>query len=270
MASTHDSDGPDERHGRGQYVTRKDVRVALIAVGLILLALYPVWLSMRREAQKTICKGNLSAMYKAIQSYAQFNDSLTPPLYVEAEPGVPYVDPKGRVITWATLLQDHMSARHSFKCPSASPEEITRCQHSSDGSKTIELTYGMVAGMGARSLENMNNDIGTVLFAESSNFGASETYDPNPFRGSDGKPIPNDGFLIGYDNSNSEPDDSSRVMTRLAFPKSSIGPFGEDSEGRHDVGIYAISAAGGLTKLRPSSAMIERDKKKIIGLWSNR
>ena len=61
---------------------------------------------------------------------------------------------------------------------------------------------GMYVALDAKYYPQLENPTGTVLFAETSNMGAGGTYDPSPFKLSDGSVVPFDGFLIGYDDGN--------------------------------------------------------------------
>lgn len=270
MADAYDPDTPEGAPSRTQYVTIKDIRVVLIGVPLLLAVLYPVWAKMRAEAEKTTCKANLSAISKAMQSYSQMNDSLMPPICVESPTGGPMIDSRGRSINWATLLHSHMSARHSFRCPSAQPNEVTPTQHSSDPKATIELSYGMVISMSTRSYDRIADPDDTILIAETINGGASGSYNPQPIVDQQGQKSPVDGFWIGYDDSNLEPSLKTRAMTRLAFRNNPQGRYGADLPGRHDIGIFYLTVSGRLGSLAPQGALVDRVRNELSGRWSTK
>jgi hypothetical protein len=171
----------------------------------------------------------------------------------------------GRPYTWASDVSEMMSPRASFKCPTATDAEVTWIE---GRERSIPLTYGMYAPYGGYLRNIVPNPDQTVLIAETTNFGALQTYDPVPFKTLEGDVVPFDGFVIGWDHSNREPSEHSKMVTRLAFPNTKDGAFTKDGPARHDGGIHALSASGAmLPLLKPSSARIAIRKGLPGGLW---
>src|SRR5690606_31001379 len=114
-------------------------------------------------------------------------------------------------------------------------------------------------------IENPNR---AMIVAETSNMGALGTADPQPYKLPDGTVIKEDGFVIGWNNSNTAPDDSSSFVTRLAFYNSADGQLAE-SKPRHPGGIYGLSASGGYVPgLQPPAITLTRIGNRIAGAWA--
>ena len=135
----------------------------------------------------------------------------------------------------------------------------------------IPLTYGMYAPYGGFLRNSIENPDQTVILAETSNFGATGVFNPQPFPNLEGAKIPHDGFVIAWDDSNLEPSDKSSYVTRLAFPNTSGGVFAKDGAARHDAGLHAITASGAASPLlKPQDAKVERRFKGDLpsGMWA--
>lgn len=287
-----DPQAPEGDESRGnQYLSRKDLRNVLIVIAVLGVVLFPVYQQLRRQGERTFCSQNMRSISQAILLYLEQNDDRFPPAYRPDVNGAP-VAFDGHPITWATLVEDAMSRRQNFRCPSAAPDEVTRVASQSQG-KVIELTYGLYAGVATRTVRDFDRPDMAVMLSETSNFGAQDTYNPLPWSSPSGEPIRNDGFLIGWNETNltgmelrqwinelrldeeREAGDPNKLglkppvaVTRLAFPGSSGAKFRDEGRSRHDTGIHAITVAGQLVFLRPPAARIQFDGVRVTGRWA--
>jgi hypothetical protein len=258
LNSTDTAEEDSPSGGSSQYVTRRDLRVALIGLAGLIFVMTPVYLYYREETRASNCRANLSAIYKAISLYAAENNDALPPAYMRKPDGTPVLE-NGRQFTWAALVQPYMTPRRSFRCETASPTEVSTVAHAGGLTQSIQLTYGLYAGLELVPLDYIDAQNTSVLIAETSEDG----FNPKPLEGG------NDTFLIGYDNGNLldrvSLKQSARV-TRLAF---SGDLESGKAEGRHHKGTQAISASGRLMILQPTATRIDRDSEgKIIGRWA--
>ncbi len=283
------ADEPEGSTQKGsQYISRKDLRwlgIFLLAFALILI---PVWLHLKRQGEKAACSNNMRAVSAAVLLYSEQNDERLPIAFYPDAEGSPVLD-NGFPITWATMVQEGMSARASFRCPSAKPEELTLVVPR-QGTKPIELTYGMFAGASGRTARNYESPGSSVLLSETSNFGANETHNPTPFLDENGEPMKNDGFVIGLEGTNAQGPllkerldeilaDENRNdgdplkkglkapswTTRLAFPTTAGAKFREDGPSRHGPGIHVIFIDGRLGIIRPNAARVDLDGSTASG-----
>ncbi len=273
MMLTANAYDPDEPEGAGRgssYLSPKDLKWILLTLAVLSVIFWPVFQHMRKQSEKARCLQNVKAVFDAALLYMQYNDEHLPPVYAVGQDGTPLLT-NGLPNTWATLLQPNMTARASFRCPSAKDDEVVRVEHPDSSKKVIELTYGMYVAMDTMYYPQLENPNGTVLFAETSNMGAGGTYDPSPFKLRDGTVVPFDGFLIGYDDGNREHSENSKTVTRLAFGNTANGEFnGDRALPRHDTYIHVLFASGRAGRLEPSAARLQHLTPELTGYWSTR
>ncbi len=248
-------DTSDAPRASNAYVSWKDFRV----IGLVLLGLgailYPVYQGMVRKSLEYRSKNNLNAIYKAMQQYMGENDDHYPPAYATSEGSTaPYLQ-NGKPFVWANLptIDGGLNPRVSFRCPAADASEVTHTQ----GGKSAELTYGMYAplsGLGAGDVESPQN---TILIGETSANGALNSFDPTPFLDSAGKPVANDGFLIGFEDSNDAFTGKASAVTRLAYRDTKDGKFDKTNPSRHDGGINFVFADGHMDKFSSEISLLK-------------
>lgn len=254
--------------GSSQYVSRRDLRVILIGVVVLALFLLPFYRILERNSQKSRCVQNMKSIASALNQYAEVHDNRFPPLMRTALDGTPDLGDTGLPYTWASDIQEGMSARASFRCPSAQVGEEVYIE--GRGRTRIPLTYGMYAPYGAFLTSIIANPDQTIIVAETSNFGTWETYNPTPFKTDEGKLVPYDAFVIGWSDSNTIPSPTSQYVTRLAFYGTANGDFREETEGRHDVGIHALNAQGAAAgPLKAKSAILDLRDGLPIGFWES-
>ena len=261
--TAYDVDAPEGAKSPGaQYMTRKDVKWILGATALILVGLIPVYISMRDKAYATTCKKNLSEIGKALQLYADQHDDRFPPIYEVGQNGEPGVGAAGFPYTWISDIQPLMNPRASFVCPSADTSEYAYSA-SPSGGEAIPSTYGMYTAYSSSPAKDVEGADNIVLVAETANAGALGSLDPLPF-----KSTKQDGFLIGWDNSNQAPDEATIAMTRLAFQNTGKGNYTQ-ANARHGFVSHAISLNRGLIYLRSEDIQTEYDRVKysLAGKW---
>ena len=269
-----DNDRIDEKP-KSPYMSLKDIRTIGIAVVLLIVVTIPVFNFWKEDANKHICSQNFNAIGKAVNLYATENNDRFPPLIDEDENGSPYIE-AGHPVTWAGKIYGYFDHKKSFVCPSATDAEITMTASPDHLGQSLPLTVGMFVMRSAFPRSQINNPGQAVLIAESSNFGSNTTFDPVHYTDKQGVPIKNDGFAIGYDNSNlaptvTSPNPDSNSVTRLAFPETNNGVFNVDGPSRHRGGIHFLFSDGSLGTLPANSAKIKRlSKTQIMGLWSDR
>ncbi|AIE87618.1 hypothetical protein [Fimbriimonas ginsengisoli] len=257
-------EGSDQAHS--QYVTKKDVRVILVVIAVLTACCYPVFKMLERNAQRSVCATNLKAVSSAIGQYAEMHDERFPPIMRTGPNNEPDLGTSGFPYTWASDVADLMSKRASFRCPTATDEEVTRVE-THGGS--MPITYGMYQPYGGYLRTIVPNPDQTVLVAETSNMGANNTYDPLPYKTIDGKTVPFDGFVIGWSNTNADPTSASTYITRLAFADTSKANFDTADKPRHDGGIHALNCSGAMMRflLKPSDARVRMSRDLPGGLW---
>lgn len=267
MSQTHyDPDAPEGAKDFGsQYLSRKDLKFIIPAVIIVVVAMTMLFPVMKQGTDAAACKQNMNKISMAIKIYAESNDGRLPPLYNVGENGTPQLT-NDKPIVWASVIGE-LPRGSNFYCPSAKKEEYVRVNGKSlitsmfeSKDKTvrhIDLTYGMFSALSARALSDVANNDQTVLIAETSNYGANNTYNPLPFELEDGTPVPFDGFAIGFDDSQVQSTANSKLVTRLAFPNTASGNFTTATEGRHKSIIHTIFVDGHLGKLSPDRAQIK-------------
>ena len=259
QTETYDPNTPDgaEPSAGSQYLSRKDAKwVALILVilGLFAIPIYHVMLDGRNEH---ICRQNMSQVSKALGVYAEEHDGRYPPLFVTGSNGSPAHDEKGRSYTWVSLLKDGMNTRSSFDCPAADDSEKAHSQHPSDSSLTIDSSYGMYSPYSAFAIAEIANPEQVIIVSETANHGANNTYNPLPYKTADGTEVPNDGFVIGFNDSNTDITRQASHVTRLAFGDTAKGDFTLQKAGRHSKGVWALTASGEAMMISPPTAALD-------------
>lgn len=278
--SEYDADNPEGAKGyTSQYLNKKDVKYIAIALGVLAIAAIPIYGILKKNSDKAACKRNLSGIYKAISIYSEAYDGRFPPLYQQGENATPYLE-DGKPIVWASVVAELLPSNASFTCPACIEEEYTRINgraiDTSGREKKItngiDLTYGMFAAMSTRPSSDFSDPSSTILLSETANNGARDTYNPQPYKLSDGTVVPFDGFCIGWDTGNFEylPGES-QFITRLAFYNTKDANFSsEDVKSRHDTHIHAINVDGSLRFLQPTTAKIIEKNNVNARTWSVR
>ena len=239
------------------YYSKKDVKWVSIILAVLIVVGIPVWYGFRDQRNKQVCAGNMKAAYDAMIQYAEQNDSRLPPLYEVGPGGAPKLF-GGRPVVWTTQVSPYMSPRFNFVCPSAENDELmkTTGQDANGKSREIDLTYGMYVPMSASPYMLLSKPDTTALIAETSNNGAQGSFDPLPFKDPQGHIVPFDGFMVGFDDSNSKLTPTSRFVTRLAIRNVSKGYSSKDALTRHGIGIHLFFVDGHSRFLHAADAEI--------------
>lgn len=270
-AEDEDREGPP----KSRYVSKKDIKWLTVGLVVLLIMLFPIYSVYRNYKDQTVCAYNMNAIYQAISNYAESHDDRFPPVAEEANShaGTPYVPDNGLLHTWVTLAFSSDPRPSIFKCPASEPAET----YPSEGDQPrtgatpakivkVDSSYGMYRGYSAAMRSGIEHSSEVVLFSETSNFGAESSYDPQPFL-DHGHSVPYDGFSIGWDTGNIEPDLTTKKVTRLAFRKTSTGDLGK-AYGRHGKFIHAINADGGLMLLSPDSMIVHMHGQEPQVPWT--
>jgi hypothetical protein len=272
----YDPTDPDDRP-KSNYLTLRDVKVVIIALLVASLLLWPAVMRMIAARDKHLCKDHLGQVAKALLLYAEDNLGRLPPLYVQGDNFEPRQFKSG-ANTWITLIAGGVrDAQKSFNCPAAHDEEAA--SNEGPGGTTVRSTYGMFAAVAAAPIDNIPNPSSTAMVAETANRGARDTYNPLPLKSKDGQMV-DDGFVIGFDNSNFTPVDGgmdvlerSKFATRLAFYGTGKGVFEKEGLARHVGGIHILYADSHIETLPPTIANLRRmagEGSDIIGAWAVR
>ncbi|HEY0866078.1 MAG TPA: hypothetical protein VGE01_01795, partial [Fimbriimonas sp.] len=260
----YDPNAPEADVSRGsQYISKKDIKVLLIGLGVLAAMLAPFYFVGVRNSEKVRCSGHIGAVYQAMGLYATEHDDRMPPVYRTESDGItPGLGATGLPWTFASDTVTYMSARATYTCPSASEAENVTTEHPEGGSKRIVSSYGMYKPYGSAFRSFIPDPGTTILLAETSNAGSEDSFDPLPFA--------TDGFVIGWDNSNEMPDKQTTAVTRLAFRNVAGGKFDEKGTSRHDRGIHAVTANGQLVMLKPtdSRVTIQKSTGLPVGFWN--
>lgn len=263
---SHDPDEP-EGNTRSEYMSRKEFVVILGIIAVILVSLYPVYRILRENSYQASCRNNAGAISRAIQLYSEENDGRLPVIYARDGGGGLYIEPNsGLPVTWVTVIHGYLTARASFRCQATRNDEVALCEHPEGRGQVLETNFGMYTAMDRLPLSRLSAPGDTVLFAETVNFGARGTLNPQPFLTGGGMPIEQDAFIIGYNDSNELFTDESSFVTRLAFFNSAPDSSGE-VRSRHRDGVIAVFADGSLGFLQPEDIQLQRTELGLGGLW---
>jgi len=250
------------------YVTKKDAKIVAVAIVVLGVLMYPVYIVLLKRSEKARCINNMHGMMAAINEYAVQNDDKFPPLYDAGPNDEPMAQSSGAPFTWASNLQEYMGARVTFQCPSAQDDTLTRSQDTHTPSKSFALSYGMFAPMGTFNRSLVEDPDEAALIAETDNRGSENSYDPLPFKDASGNTLPYDGMVVGWDNDNFDATDATKYVTRLAFPDSAGAKFEKDGGGRHDEGSFVLTVTGQLRTVKPTFARVQRRYGKYLyGPW---
>jgi hypothetical protein len=269
MSDTNQAYDPNAVDGdsyRGtNYVTKKDFRIIIAGVLVLTVMLIPIYKVLEGNSQKARCAQNMAAIANGLGQYAALHDDRFPPLMRTAG-DAPDLGDKGLPFTWASDVQEFMNTRASFLCPTAQPNEVVNTE--SLKGEILPVTYGMYAPYSGYLRSMIDDPDMTVIVAETSNYGANDTYNPLPFKDAQGRNIPFDGFAIGLNDQNFYGTENSKYVTRLAFPGSAGGKFEEKGQTRHDGGIHAITATGSASPLlKPNDAVVSKQFGLPGGIW---
>lgn len=247
-----------------QYFSRRDLRHIILVFCGLLIALWPVYCYVKKQTEDSICKKNLQAIVSALGSYMEDTEGHYPAVFAtNGMTRAPFIDEAGLAVTWSTAIAPHVNSLSSFTCPSAAAGEHAGAQ--GYGGRSIHTTYGLYAPYSTELQPGVVDPGRTIIIAETSNFGANNTYDPLKFLDRYGNPVRQDGFAIGFDDAQLYPTSASRSVTRLAFANSASGKFGGDADGRHNGRIHALAADGSLVVIGPGRARFQLSSP---GYWA--
>ncbi|MEP0766104.1 MAG: hypothetical protein HRF45_06120 [Fimbriimonadia bacterium] len=258
---------PGEERSKGLHLTPTDKRVAFVAMLVLLGLLYWLFLYFRDNARYVGCQSNMHRIYTALQLYMLDSGDRLPPAYVRGENGEVALDSKGRPRTWVTSLVGRVGDPKVFRCPAAGPEEhtvLTNPEPVADAGDIL-LTYGMFVGVAGADRNRIERAAATALIADSVAGGRASSFDPLPMAGG------NDGFLLGFDNSNERADGETRRITRLGVRRTDAGkPWAPgNTHPRHPHrGIVMLFVDGHVEALDPDLMFLNVAYEERPNLWS--
>lgn len=264
-------------HGSA-YLTRKDLRAIAIVLAALFVLMTPIYIVLKRQAQKAECAMNCKSIQGALLLYMEVWDNQFPPAYASGPKGEVQLF-EGKPFTWASTINEYMSKRAKFRCPAASEEELVIAAHPYESDKLVPMSYGMYLPRSTAALSSISDPARSVLIAETANRGARATYDPHPLLGLDGRPAPYDGFVVGWDTGNeinwynsTLSSDMPKAVTRLAFYNTDDGDFQGRGPARHDGGIHVLFVDGHIETVPPTAAAVRYLDVggDLSGLWSTR
>jgi len=256
----------DDGGARSQYMTLRDWRIILIALVVLAVILYPVYQIGKSKSEKAQCVGNFKALFTALSLYAKDHDDGLPPIYRSSGDGLPSLGDTGLPYTWHSDLKPYTSERASFRCPTSTDDEAAFVEDPLTSKDKIAISYGFYTPYSAAKVFNIESPDTTILVAETSNAGAEGSYNPLPFKDSEGRPVP-DAVAIGFDNDNFYPTKTTKTVTRLAFRGTGSGDFANGT-GRHPEGVHALTATGELRILKSKDAQVMvRKDGTTTGMW---
>lgn len=262
-AESYDPSAPEgDVSTHGQYMSARQVRGLLIVFAVLFFSFIPIYQIMKGKTDRARCTANMQAMFDALGLYAEQHDDRYPPVDRSETPGslVPSLGDTGHVYTWASDIAGYMSARASFVCPAANPEEIVQTEDPKSSKNTLPLSYGMYAPYGGYLISLVENPDNTIIIGETSNRGTRDTFDPEPFASATGQALP-DGFVICWSDSNDNGDSSTTAVTRLAYPDTRNGTFLKDGPARHGDSIHLLTVSGQRINAKPTESYFQIGKR---------
>lgn len=266
--SRYDPQAPEGDTGlSSQYMTKKDARwigAVTVVLGILMVPVYRIALDARN---KTVCVAHMKDTVSALALYATDNDNRYPIAYEMGPNGEPSNPTGGAPISWVTLVKRYKAK--PFTCPAADNLQHSKSVDPNDPALFVESSVGFYSAYSGISQNDVDNPNQVVILAETSNHGSFGTYNPVPFKTADGKEVANDGFVIGWDNSNDAPNEETQSITRLALKGTDKGVFSDIAEPRHSAGIHAITASGAKILLRGAAAKASWGRYTLTGTWAN-
>lgn len=272
LFAAYDADEPEgSKRPKSDMASPKFVLLLVGVAAAVIIAVQPLLRQLKDEKFKTDCKSRLGSLAQSLQQYAIDHDGYLPPVYQTVPgTGTAVQDPDGRAIGWPVTVIKYSKSADVMKCPAADSHDHAQSQSG------ILSTYGMYVPLGMAALANLSDPSGSILLAETANAGAGGSYNPKPLIGDNGKPVPDNGFVIGFDSGDSaEPEvlrDATRV-TRLAFKDVSNGQFSDSGKTRHGTIIFAILADGSLTTLKAPQSFVQhrvKNSTELMAPWRAR
>lgn len=216
---------------------------------------------------KHVCSTYLKDIGQATLLYAAQNGDRLPPLYAVGSGGSPALY-DGLPQVWASVLADYTNSRTEFRCPSATDEETMKAIDLSASDGPMELTYGMYSAMSTKQPLLLSATNETLLFVETSNYGAGDTFNPVPYTTSNDDDVVFDAFSVAYDTGNFGFSSTTQWVTRLAFRGAGkSGYLGANVKGRHGQGLNMIYVDGHRGLLHPEQAEVKHLSPDLLGLW---
>lgn len=268
MSDAYDPQAVEGKAVSNQYVSKRDVKIVAIVLVVLAIALYPVYIWQLGNVNKATCAKHFRQIGNAMNSYIEDHDGRYP--YAYATAGFDSVEPAirsdGLTYTWQWDLRLYLTDKSVFTCPTADPSENNRS--TGDGSEILLSSYGMLFAYSGLLASTVSDPKSQLLLGETTDMGRRGTRDPLPLIGVDGTKATSDGFLIGFDNSNTYPDAKTQFPTRLAYPESATKGFSDETETRHPGGNHFLYADGHQSKARDATIGRINQAASGLGPWN--
>lgn len=268
---SYDADEPEGSKSRGSgYTSFKDIKWIIVIIIVFIALSYPIYKAFAEQRNKHVCSTHLHGIGQAVLLYAALHDDRLPPLYAVGDNFSPALLPDVPEV-WASALSKYTTTSVEFRCPSATDEETMSAVNLNPDQPPLELTYGMYSAMSAIPYLLLSSQVDTVLFVETSNYGAEDSFNPVPYTTSDGVEVPFDAFSVAYNTGNFDFDSTTQWVTRLAFRGAGkSGYLGEGVRGRHKQGLNMIYLDGHRGLLQPDQAHVKYLSPDLVGRWRTR
>lgn len=259
MNDAYDPNAPEDRRS-SQYVSRRDVRIVGIVLLVLAIAAWPIYINLLKGMQQSVCKRHLQKIATGLLTYSQDFDDRLPFAYETAGPGDQISPHRDLANTWHWAVKQYSNVPDLFECPAAQPEGNTRVALQD---QTMWVSYGMLHAYSGVAVSTVSNAGSRFVIGETVKNGMFGTYDPLPLTIS-GRPLTEDGFVIGFDNAQTYPvagpTGKTKFATRLAFENardSSGAPkITEDTVGRHPEGLNFLFLDGHVDTLNASAMKV--------------
>lgn len=260
MRGDADDEGTPERR-KGRYTSRKDLLTIAIVFVVLAAVGWPTYQGMLREGQKVENKENLRAVWNAVSAYSQNNNDRLPPVYYEVGEGrAATLD--GLPVAWPTLVADGLGPRAKMYSKAATMPELASVLSPTGKGMALKVSYGMYRGLSCVPVSYIPDPSESVLLADSANRGSRGSFDPVPMLDGEGNVSENDGYVLGWDDSNHLYSASTKRVTRLATFKE-----GKKAVTRFGTSLFGVTAGGSLMEMAPSDDKVEFLYPSLTGKW---
>ncbi|MEM4408893.1 MAG: hypothetical protein QXI19_09145 [Candidatus Caldarchaeum sp.] len=259
---------PDQgrRGERSPYITKREIVYAFVILIVALVIYYFIfYVPWKNSRDYVVSQGNLRRLHQAIITYSEQNDEGLPAVFAVGTGGRVSLDRFGRPITWANLTGANHLEPELLKNPKSRSEWDTLITGGKNPYSAMHLSYGMLAPLGLQRRYTVTEPNIVILLAETIGGGRANSLDPLPLD----VPDKRDGFIIGYNDSNTSPTQGSQYVTRLAFIADSPDtPLQERLPVHPGRSVLAITVSGTLVHLSASDMLLEKVGNAPAGKWA--
>lgn len=264
LSTVQNDEDRDTEKKKSPYVTKRELTIVPIVFIIIVIVLYfTVYQTWKADRDAHVSKTNLKGIYAALKLYSEQNDEGFPPSLLFSE-GKPITDSLGNPICWANAVTNFLTSEASLTNPASQEDwdsRITVTNQQGEREST-RLSYGLVTDRSLMRWYYLDND--KAIVAETISSGKANSINPMPIERLQ------DGFLIGFNDSNFKMTPNSNYVTRVAFTSEKPNPELNQLIPLHkERGTFVLTAAGGIISLTNGEELsIKRTGKIAKGIWS--